>query len=208
MPGAMIRLAAAAAALAVARAPPPDTNCPILFVGSSSIAFWWTLQRDMAPYKVADRGVPGARIPDVSGGFPGAARSLHPRAVVLYAGDNDIDAGRPADRVLHDFGVFLEVKDRTLGAAPVYFISIKPSRARASELPTQTAVNDGVRALAATRHDLVYIDVASQMLQDGRARNLFIFDGLHMNAAGYALWTRAVRAALDQTGAADLPCPP
>jgi lysophospholipase L1-like esterase len=60
----------------------------------------------------------------------------------------------------------------------------------------QTQVNDAIRALAATRTDLHYIDVVPPMLVDGRPADMYVADGLHMNAQGYAIWTRLVRAAL------------
>ncbi len=34
------------------------------------------------------------------------------------------------------------------------------------------------------------------MLENGRPKDIFVRDGLHMSADGYAIWTRIVRAAL------------
>jgi hypothetical protein len=34
------------------------------------------------------------------------------------------------------------------------------------------------------------------MLENGKLKDVFESDGLHMTAAGYAIWTRLVRAAL------------
>ena len=50
-----------------------------------------------------------------------------PRAIVFYAGENDIDAGKSVSQMLSDFDTFMELKVRALGATPVYFISLKPS---------------------------------------------------------------------------------
>jgi lysophospholipase L1-like esterase len=45
---------------------------------------------------------------------------------------------------------------------------------------------------------LVYLDVATPLLgEDGKPReDLFVFDGLHLNAEGYAAWTRVVHPRL------------
>jgi hypothetical protein len=43
---------------------------------------------------------------------------------------------------------------------------------------------------------LHYIDVVSPMLENGKPKDIFVSDNLHMNAAGYQIWTRVVRAAL------------
>jgi hypothetical protein len=51
--------------------------------------------------------------------------------------------------------------------------------------------------------DVVFVDVASAMLGDDGARHdLFVPDGLHMNATGYAIWTDAIRHALVTRGTA------
>jgi hypothetical protein len=57
------------------------------------------------------------------------------------------------------------------------------------------------RTLALLRMDprLGYIDTASALLEpDGTLRDdVFIFDGLHMNATGYAAWTEVVRPVIE-----------
>ena len=50
-----------------------------------------------------------------------------PSAIVLYAGDNDIAAGKKADRVHEDFRAFVKVVRAKLPTTPIYFLSIKPS---------------------------------------------------------------------------------
>jgi len=119
-----------------------------------------------------------------------------PRAIVFYAGENDLHAGKSVERVVADFDGFMERKTQKLGNTPVYFISLKPSKARISEFPQQTQVNEAIRRRAAERTDLHYIDVVPAMLDGGKPKDIFLADGLHMSRAGYELWTRAVRAAL------------
>ena len=87
-------------------------------------------------------------------------------------------------------------KTAALGHTPVYFISLKPSKLRFAQFSRQTAVNDAIRTRVLKRSDLHYIDVVPEMLAGGRPRDIFGPDGLHMNAQGYAIWTRIVRAAL------------
>ena len=66
----------------------------ILFIGSSSIRMWKTLKHDFAGFSVINRGFGGSQIAD-SVYFAG--RIVHPykpRQIVLYAGDNDVAAGK------------------------------------------------------------------------------------------------------------------
>jgi lysophospholipase L1-like esterase len=175
----------------------PPAPCQVLFAGSSSIVLWRnTLARDMAPLPVINRGFGGAQIADINHWFDQIVAPYRPRAIVFYAGDNDIDAGEVVTNVVSDFATFMERKTRALGQTPVYFISVKPSKLRFREFTEQSQVNDAIRALAARRHDLKYIDVVAPMLERGRPKDLFLQDQLHMAPEGYAIWTREIRAAL------------
>jgi len=175
----------------------PQTDCQVLFVGSSSIVKWReTLAIDMAPMPVINRGFGGSHIEYVNRWFDQIVAPYRPRAIVFYAGENDIDAGKSVDRVVLDFDEFMRRKTHVLGKTPVYFISLKPSKLRFAQFPLQSQVNAAIRAQTAQRSDLRYIDVVSPMLENGTPKDIFVLDGLHMNAAGYQIWTRAVRAAL------------
>jgi GDSL-like Lipase/Acylhydrolase family len=175
----------------------PPALCQVLFVGSSSIVRWKeSLAADMAPMPVINRGFGGSHIEYVNRWFDKIVAPYRPRAIVFYAGDNDIDAGKSVDRVVEDFDTFMALKSHSLGATPVYFISIKPSTARLAELSRQREVNEAIRTRAGKRSDLIYLDVASPMLAGGKPKDIFVSDGLHMNRQGYAIWTQVVRPAL------------
>jgi lysophospholipase L1-like esterase len=188
-----------------AHAPPPP--CGFLFVGSSSIRLWRSLDGDMAPLPVLNRGFGGARIADVDYYFDQVVTPYRPRAIVFYAGENDLWAGVPADMVVADFQRFLELKSARLGDTPVYFVSLKPSRQRVSQLPLQAEVNARVRAMTAERSDLFYVDVVPAMLEQGAPKDIFVADGLHMTPAGYLLWTGVVRPVLEHDLQAGRACP-
>ena len=171
--------------------------CQVLFVGSSSIVNWRdSLAADMAPMPVINRGFGGSHIEYVNRWFDQIVAPYRPRAIVFYAGENDIDAGKSVDRVVADFDAFMARKTQVLGKTPVYFISLKPSRLRFAQLPLQSQVNAALRARAGERRDLHYIDVVSPMLENGKPKDIFRADGLHMTPEGYVIWTAAVRAAL------------
>jgi lysophospholipase L1-like esterase len=176
----------------------PPAACQVLFVGSSSIVHWKdTLAADMKPMPVINRGFGGSHIEYVNRWFDQLVAPYHPRAIAFYAGENDIDAGKSVNRVVADFDEFMRLKAQTLGDTPVYFISLKPSKLRFAELPLQTQVNDSIRNRSTGRSDLYFIDVVPAMLdENGKPKDLFVADGLHMNADGYRIWTHAVRAAL------------
>jgi lysophospholipase L1-like esterase len=175
-----------------AKDPPPAH--PVVFTGSSSVRMWASLDADFPGRPVLNRGFGGSQLRDATWYADQVAVRYAPRQVVLYAGDNDIDAGRTPRQVLDDFRAFVARIRRDMPGVPIAWISIKPSLARVDQLPSQGQANALVRAEAARMRDVSYIDVATPMLgADGKPRpELFGDDGLHMNAAGYALWRRIV----------------
>lgn len=182
----------AAFAAADAAAPPPAH--PVVFTGSSSVRMWKSLAEDFPGVPVLNRGFGGSQVRDATWYADQVAVRYAPREIVLYAGDNDIDAGRTPAQVLADFRAFVARIRRDLPGVPIAFVSIKPSLARVGQLPAQREANALVRAEAARMRDVAFIDVATPMLgADGKPRpELFGDDGLHMNAAGYALWRQVV----------------
>jgi lysophospholipase L1-like esterase len=118
--------------------------------------------------------------------------------VVLYAGDNDLAAGRTPARVFADFQEFVSIVHRDLPNTRIAFIAIKPSIARASIIDKIRATNQLIRDYTRTDNKLIYVDVFTPMLDaSGQPRReLFLEDGLHMNAKGYAIWRDLVTPVL------------
>lgn len=191
--------AGAIAAFAEQDAAHPPPACPIVFVGSSSIRRWDSLTHDMAPLTVINRGFGGAEIDHVNAYFQQTVGRYKPRAIVFYAGENDIAAGDSAEKAFADFQEFLRLKSSALGDTPVYALSAKPAPSRLKFIPEQTRFNEMVRGLADQRADLVYLDIVPAMTRpDGGLKEIFAEDQLHMTAEGYGLWTPIVKGALSR----------
>jgi len=179
------------------RARPPAPG-GIVFVGSSSIRFWSSLAEDMAPLPVIRRGYGGAHLSHLVHDAPRIVIPYAPRAVVVYAGDNDIGADKSADAVVADFEALLALIHGALPDTDVHFLTIKPSRLRWSLWPEMEKVNVRIAERAASDPRLHVIDVGRVLLgPDGMPdKSFFRFDGLHLNAKGYAAWTSVVRPIL------------
>jgi len=184
--------------------PPP--SCPVLFVGSSSIRLWTSLAQDMAPLPVINRGFGGSKISEVNSYFDRIVTPYRPRAIVFYAGENNIDANEAPEAVAEQFRQFMALKRQRLGKTPVFYISAKPSKLRFNQFARQTELNNAVRSFVASSSDLTYIDVVAPMLVNGQPRDIYVQDGLHMSPAGYAIWTGLVREALDRKGVDRMRC--
>ena len=162
----------------------------VVFVGSSSIRLWQTLQNDFPGVPVLNRGFGGSVLTDVLVFANRIVVPYKPRVVVLYAGDNDLAAGRTPEQVFADFKEFVAIVHRGLPSTRVAFIAIKPSILRESIIDKGRATNQLIRDYIATDPRLAYVDVFTPMLDSSGhpRRELFLEDGLHMNAKGYAIW--------------------
>lgn len=175
-------------------------EAPVVFVGSSSIRRWEGLARAYTDYNPLQRGVGGAQLGEVALYARELVTRHDPRAVVVYAGTNDLSAGVSANVVVERFRCLRHRVAQDLGwDRPVFFIGVVPTPARWSQWPEARAVNTAIAALVASDPGLVYVDVATPFLATGSppAASLFVSDGLHLTESGYALWNRAIRAALE-----------
>lgn len=183
--------------------PPPGAT---LFVGSSTFARWKELEQDFKALKAINRGFGGSMISDLAYYADRIIIPYKPRSVVLYAGDNDTTR-KSADQIFADYKALVEKVRKALPETKIYFISIKPSPARAKVWDKAQAVNRMVKEYAAKTPGLGYIDIVPVMLgADGKPRpELFLADTLHMNRAGYELWIPILKAALEKDAAALAP---
>jgi hypothetical protein len=176
---------------------PPEPG-GIVFVGSSSIRFWSTLDEDMAPLRVLNRGFGGAHFIHVVHNARRVILPYAPRAVVVYAGDNDIDAGTSVEAVVSGYLDLVALIHETLPDTEIYYLPIKPSKLRWALWPEMSRANADIERISTGDARLHYIDVATPLLDpQGEPRDdVFVFDGPHLNAEGYSTWTQVVRPVL------------
>jgi len=178
---------------------PPPANV-IVFTGSSSITFWSTLERDMAPLPVVNRGFGGSHMHDVVYYAPRLVVAYRPRAVVLFAGTNDLAGLKPktAAEVFDGYRAFVDVVHAALPAAPIYYISITPTPSRWKYWPIVQETNRLIGAYTKSQPLLHFIDLTAAILRsDGKPdRSLFRIDRLHPNKKGYAVWTSTIKPIL------------
>jgi lysophospholipase L1-like esterase len=176
----------------------------VLFVGSSSVRLWCTLDRDFPTLRVVNRGFGGSTMAEVVRHAPRIVLPLRPRTIVVYAGDNDLAEGRTPADVREAYRRFAALVHARLPGTRLVYLAVKPSPARTALLGAVRATNALLRDDARRDTLATYVDVHTPMLgTDGRPRaELFGADGLHMNAAGYALWHAALAPALAADGGA------
>lgn len=162
----------------------------VLFVGSSSIRLWPDLKASFPGINVIQRGFGGSQLDEVVNYTPRIVLPYKPSLIVLYAGDNDLAAGRTPEQILADYKAFVTIVRDWLPETRIAFISIKPSGDRFALIDKMRATNSLIRSYSATDPKLTYVDVFTPMLgADGKPReDLFVSDRLHMNRDGYMIW--------------------
>ena len=172
----------------------PPAPGGIVFIGSSSIRGWRTLKQDFPNHPVINRGFGGSEIIDSIHFADRIVLPYKPTHILLYAGDNDMSRGKTPATVLSHFKQFAKSIHDKLPKARVSFITIKPSLSRWKLADKMSEANDMVIDYCKSDDRLEVIDIWQPMLgDDGRPRReLFVGDGLHLNAKGYALWTKVV----------------
>ncbi|MHA2052159.1 MAG: GDSL-type esterase/lipase family protein [Candidatus Hodarchaeales archaeon] len=176
---------------------------PIIFSGSSSIVYWKSLTEDMAPLNVLNRGFGGSQIPDVTHYINRILVHYRPRAIVFYAGENDITGlflskKKSAEEVRNSFQQFCEKVFSLYTNLPVYFISIKPPKQRKRYWPEIQKANLLIEEYCSSNENLHYINIVKSMLEeDGSVKHeLFKWDGIHLNKKGYGNWSEVVKPIL------------
>ena len=113
---------------------------------------------------------------------------------MLYAGDNDLNAGKSPTVVAADFAAFCTKIHAALPTTRVVYIGIKPSPSRWKIHEKGEQANALITAYCAKDKRRAFVDIWTPML-DARGQprpELFVADLLHMNPTGYAIWTPLV----------------
>ena len=177
--------------------PPPDV---IVFTGSSSFTLWSTMEHDLAPLPILNRGFGGARMLDVAYYAERIVLPYCPRAVVLFAGTNDIAPPKPAtaQQVYEGYLEFVRCVHSKLSEIPIYYVAITPSPSRWEYWPIVQEANRLILQHTQSDPHLHFIDLTDHLLgSDGKPdRSLYRFDRLHPNQKGYAKCTAVIKPVL------------
>lgn len=177
-----------------------DPEDAILFVGSSSIRLWDTIEEDMAPFSVIRRGYGGARFSDLA---VFAERLITPHeyeAMVVFVA-NDV-TGKSTDPSVDEVERLarhvVDVSKRHQSDAPVLLVEITPTASRLVAWPKIRRVNDRLRDIALSTPNVYFVETADYYL-DANGKPIdeyFKSDRLHQTEAGYAVWGSLIKRRL------------
>lgn len=161
----------------------------VVFTGSSSIRIWRDLQERFPEKQIVNSGFGGSQASDLLAYSGELILRYRPSLVFIYEGDNDIhDSRKPRDilRVMRRIITRIRAEDPE---TRIVLIGAKPSLVRWHLKRAYKKLNRKFSRLCRKDPGLEYADVWKGMLDGKTVReDLFLEDGLHMNAKGYDIW--------------------
>jgi hypothetical protein len=174
----------------------------VLFAGSSSIRLWSSLEKDMAPYPVIQRGFGGSKMSDLA---VYASRIIDPhpcRAIVIFVA-NDITGSKEDKRpeeVASLFRSVLKTIRKTHPETPVFWIEITPTPSRWQVWSSIQKANEMIRDICINHKNTYFIKTDFAFLNEKGVPkdDLFRDDKLHLTEKGYAVWTEIIKKELER----------
>jgi lysophospholipase L1-like esterase len=172
----------------------------IVFVGDSITDGWQTLKQDFAdlPLKVVNRGIGGDTTPNLLYRLQDDILDLHPRALVILIGTNDLgEHTSPAD-IADNLGKLHQQIRAACPEIPIVWCLVMPRRADDTFPERIHELNTLIVKIAASDPGVTVCDTFTPLaLPDGSSKSEdFAPDHLHLNAAGYAVWRTALHPIL------------
>ena len=183
----------------------PPAPGGVVFLGSSNIRMWNTLDGDFPELNAINRGVGGANLAELAEVALRLVPTAKPRAVVVSAGSNDIAAGATAEAVRDAFALLVKNLRAELPDVKIAFLAMLPSEKRWEQRDRQREANEAVRDFIAARvaaegdaAGMSYIDANAAVLgpDDLPAVECFLDDKLHPSTIGNARRATIIRPQL------------
>lgn len=171
----------------------------IVFTGSSSVRMWKDLQERFPNHQIINSGFGGSQATDLLYFSDNLILKYKPKKVFIYEGDNDISANKRPNEIISTTQQIISLIKQRDPSTEIVIISAKPSISRWKLKGKYKRLNRKFRRLAKKDDLLNYADVWTPMMNGRKLQqDIFIEDGLHMNAKGYEIWFQVMREFIDQ----------
>ena len=167
----------------------------IVFTGSSSIRFWKDVQERFPENQVLNAGFGGSQTSDLLLHLNDLVLRYRPKKVFIYEGDNDVFAKKKPKEILDTTEEIIKKLKSDNPKREIVLISAKPSLSRWKLRGKYRRLNKKMKKFSEANSKVEFVDVWNPMLLGGKVReDIFVEDGLHMNAKGYEIWYQALKS--------------
>jgi len=170
----------------------------IVFTGSSSVRIWNDLESRFPEYQIVNSGFGGSQASDLLHYIEPLILRFNPKKVFIYEGDNDLSAEKkPKDIIVTTKEIIANIRKKNTDAE-VVLIAAKPSIARWELKKHYKKLNRKFKKMSKKDSLTYFANVWQPMLEKKNVKqDIFIGDGLHMNAKGYELWYDVIKNFID-----------
>ena len=170
----------------------------VVFTGSSSIVRWKSVQSDFPAYNIINHGFGGSQFSDLINFYEVLILKQKPDILFIYEGDNDVARGKKVKLVFNQAKELHARIQQDLPKTKVVFISPKPSIAKWGKKDDYIKLNKKLKKYCGKTDNLEFADVWTKMVDEQGVvfQDIFVEDGDHMNAKGYAIWVEVMGAYL------------
>lgn len=171
----------------------------VLLFGSSFMEFWRTSADDLLPLETINVGIGGTRVGDWASFYQRIVVPFHPRAMLVYAGSNDIsgdETSKTGDEMFEELLAFFGNLNQALPGVPLHYISIAPTLARWHVWQHAHRANTLVQEWCKVHPDQYhFINCTPALLTDTGEPlpDIFEEDRLHFNSKGYQVWRAVIQ---------------
>ena len=175
----------------------PKPKDAVLFLGSSSIRMWKSLEDDFPGIDIINRGFGGSTNADALHFFDRIVKPYEPAKIVYFEGSNDLARLSP-QQVTDSTEKFINLVKKELPGTEVILLSVKVSVSRKYNVPKVLETNKLLKKMAAKYDFVPYVDICPPLIDENNKvkHDLFSADSTHMNKKGYETWVEILRPVL------------
>ncbi|HEY3412876.1 MAG TPA: GDSL-type esterase/lipase family protein [Armatimonadota bacterium] len=174
----------------------------VVFFGDSITQGWRTVDKAFPTLKVANRGISSDTSKGLLWRLQEDVLDLHPRAVVMLIGINDIAGGVSPSDVAWNIRAMVDRMRAANPKMPVILCKVMPWKEVPGKSPSRVMqTNALIESIAIGRPQVAVCDTFSPFAtSEGVCRKEEFPDLLHPNEAGHVKWTAALTPVMKKMG--------
>ncbi len=175
--------------------PPDDIN---LFVGSSTFRHWTTLEKDMYPKPVRNRGFGGSTMGQLLEHHERLILQYKFKKLFIYEADNDMGSTpNKLYALLNQLRQIIEISHNHQPKAQIYVLSPKCSPAKEHKCRSMMDRNEHIKEVCEQYPFVTYVDISKGFRDENyNVRKEFFKDGMHPSRLGYDYLTKVLKPLL------------
>ena len=176
----------------------------LLVTGSSSVRLWDSIQSDLAPYRVIQRGYGVAKLTDFNYYSERIIKPGPYKAIVIFVANDisGVESDKSPREVRELFRELVKTLRRRNPGTPIFWVETTPTPSRWQVSPQARQANELIARYCNKNADLHFIATHDRYLNPLGIPDSAFFrqDMLHLNRKGYRQWSDIIKSSLMEAG--------